>query len=371
MSVRDLSAVILSAGFSSRMGDFKPLLPLGPHTVVDQVVRTCRDAGIEDVLVVLGHNREAMRSHLQPSGVTLVDNPDFETGMFSSVQAGVSRLSPQSKGFFMMPVDIPLVRPWTIKLLGQALVNSNADVIFPCFQGRRGHPPLIRQKIVPEIVRADRALTLRDILGRCQADTLEVPDRNILFDIDVMDDYRELRIRWERMDIPTREECEVICRSFGCSDDDVQAHCETVAAVAGRIGQALNDAGEHLDLNLIEAAALVHDMAKTKQNHAAVAGEWLSDMGFHRVGEIVAGHTDLDVQDDATIGEAEVVYLADKFVRGEIVETLESRFQAALTEHGHDPEIRQRIEARRKRAEKSKTRLESRLNRSLYDVILK
>ena len=369
MVMRNLSAVILAAGFSSRMGEFKPLLPLGPNAVVDQVIGIFREAGVEDILVVIGHNIDAMRSHLQAAGVTLVENPDFETGMFSSVKAGVSRLNTASQGFFMLPVDIPLVRAGTIRRLGQALTETNADVVYPCFQGRRGHPPLIRRNIVAEIRQAGPDFTLRDILSRCTAEFLETPDRNILFDIDTMDDYRELQRRWTQKDIPTKEECDVFFKSYGPINMEVRNHCEAVALVACRIGRALNNVGENLDMDLIHSAALLHDIAKASPDHAAIAGNLLTEMGFRRVGDIVAGHMDLDVPEDAPISEAEVLYLADKCVRGVSVETIENRYQEAMLQYGRNQDVRQHIEDRRRRAEKSKDRLEQKLNQSLYDVI--
>jgi hypothetical protein len=306
---------------------------------------------------------------LRDAGVTLVENPDFETGMFSSVKAGLSRLDVESQGFFMLPVDIPLVRAATIRSIGQAMTDTSADVVFPCFQGRRGHPPLILRGIVRKILQAGPDSTLRDILSHCRAEKLEVPDRNVLFDIDTMDDYHELQNRWTQRDIPTPEERDVIYKSIGPITPEVRNHCQTVADVAGRIGRALNESGENLNLDLIKASALLHDIAKSRPNHAVLAGKWLTDMGFARVGDIVARHMDLDVPEGAPISEAEVIYLADKCVPGDMVEPLENRFQAALMEHGRDPDVRRRIEDRRKRAEKSKKRVEQKLNQSLYDVV--
>ena len=74
-------------------------------------------------------------------------NEQFDRGMFSSVQAGVRALSPDSDAFFMLPVDICLVRPQTIKKLLEAYYGGKGKIVFPTFRGRRGHPPLVERRL--------------------------------------------------------------------------------------------------------------------------------------------------------------------------------------------------------------------------------
>ena len=79
-------ACILAAGFSSRMGSFKPLLPLGDKTVIERAIAVSKEAGIEDIVVVTGYNREALLPVLEKEGVEEVFNWHFEEGMFTSIQ---------------------------------------------------------------------------------------------------------------------------------------------------------------------------------------------------------------------------------------------------------------------------------------------
>ena len=103
-------AIVLAAGFSSRMGAFKPLLPFGERTLVDHVVTNLRAAGVERIHVVTGFQADALAPELTRLGVTRAHNPDFAAGMFSSVQAGVASLPADADAFLLAPVDVPLLR---------------------------------------------------------------------------------------------------------------------------------------------------------------------------------------------------------------------------------------------------------------------
>ena len=138
------SAVILAAGLSSRLGRFKPLAALGGVTLIERAVNLFRSAGVRDITVVIGHRADELRPILADLRVKSADNPDYESGMFSSVRRGVESLNGQSQAFFVLPVDIPLVRPATVRALTQAFGRQpQAKIFYPVFGDQRGHPPLI------------------------------------------------------------------------------------------------------------------------------------------------------------------------------------------------------------------------------------
>ena len=132
------SAIILAAGFSRRMGQFKPLMPLGEQTLLQWVVRLYRTAGVTDIRVVAGHAAQRIRRALAGRSVHIVDNPHPARGMFASIQAGVRSLEPGTLSFFVHPVDIPLVRPHTVSRLIHRAGNLPAQVVYPVFAGHRG-----------------------------------------------------------------------------------------------------------------------------------------------------------------------------------------------------------------------------------------
>ena len=197
---RPYAAIILAAGYSSRMGRIKALLPLGETTVLERVIRLFRRAGVADVCVVVGHGREQLAPLASAAGARVVVNPDFSRGMFTSIQAGVAGLPPAIRGFFVQPVDIPLVEPETVRALIRAQAQGPGRVIHPCYQGRRGHPPLVPMSLGPRILEWNRDGGLRAVLAEYagNAVNLDVPDEHVVFDMDTPEDYQEMLARHRR-----------------------------------------------------------------------------------------------------------------------------------------------------------------------------
>ena len=185
------SALILCAGRSSRMGAFKPLLPLGEETLIERAIRLFREAGVADVTAVLGHRGECVLPILERHGVRPVLNDRYDEGMFSSLRAGVGSLNRSRRAFFLLPVDIPFVRPETLLFLMDAFREGETDVCRPCSRGRYGHPPLIASALIPAIEEFDGRGGLRALLARYRGRTADVAveDPGILLDVDTHDDY--------------------------------------------------------------------------------------------------------------------------------------------------------------------------------------
>ncbi len=189
-----VAALILAAGYSSRLGALKPLQPLGSSTFLEEAVLRFRGAGVDDIRVVTGHRAEELAPLVSRLGVRAVFNPDYGQGMFASVRAGVRSLESGTPAFFLLPVDIPLVKPHTLMALREARNQSGALIVYPCFQGQRGHPPLISSGCVVNLPRECPG-GLRAFLSRLGAAALdlEVADEAILWDCDTPEDYHRLQ----------------------------------------------------------------------------------------------------------------------------------------------------------------------------------
>jgi molybdenum cofactor cytidylyltransferase len=118
--------------------------------------------------------------------------------MFSSVQAGVKALSPDSHAFFVLPVDISMVRPRTIKDLLEAYRSGKSKMVFPMFLGNRGHPPLVGASYRNEILSYSGAEGLRAVFRNHENEwvQVEVADEMILLDLDTPADYEALLARF-------------------------------------------------------------------------------------------------------------------------------------------------------------------------------
>lgn len=372
MSTGQGAAIILAAGLSSRSDGFKPLLPLGEGTIVDRVISIFQRNDVE-VYLVVGYRQSEVKAAAGHRHVNIIENPDYAEGMFTSVKAGMRALHPGHEYFFVMPVDIPLVRQATIARLISEAGQYPDRIIYPVFGGRRGHPPLIPVSLVPDILGWNAGGGLKAALsgGGTSAREVTVPDENILFDVDTRDDYRELLERFARNHIPTDAECVTILDEICRVAPDIRQHSLKVADIALLISRALNDSGHRTDIDAVRAAAMLHDIAKGQPEHDAVGGRILESMGFGSIGGIVAVHTDLPGRDADIPLESKIIFLADKFVDGTALVSIEARYRAANDRFATSPEIEANIATRKARALAVKHELELQVGYPLEKLILK
>ena len=366
---KTIGAVILAAGYASRMGTPKSLLPLGRSTAVEEAITRFRKAGIEQVSVVVGYQAERITPLLDHLGVAWVLNEQYERGMLSSVLTGVRSLESRVEAFFLLPVDIPLVKPTTIRMLSTAYGNGHSWVIYPCFQGERGHPPLIATACLPKDLSFDHPGGLRAFLLQYEhmARDIEVVDQAILMDCDTPADYEKMKAYAGREDIPTERECEALWDHFGVPEK-VIAHSRVVAQLARLLAIHLNRAGLDLNLDLIVAAGYLHDLAKGGPDHAVKGARMLADMGFSRVGELVASHMDIRPP-RGSLNEAALLYLADKCVDGDQLTPFEHRFKRTLAKYAGQPEALKAVEKRLGNARLIQRSLEKVLGQPLEHLI--
>jgi CTP:molybdopterin cytidylyltransferase MocA len=186
------AVIILAAGFSSRMGTDKALLDLGGKPVLERIVSSYQVAGVEQIIVVTGQNHAALGQ--LPLQATLLQNPVPENGMFSSIQCGIAALAPVVDAFFVHPVDTPLVSPATLTSLIAALQQHPAvDGVIPTFCGKRGHPPLLRVRLLPELLQADGAGGLRSLYQGWQMLELACDDQAVILDMNTPEQYALLK----------------------------------------------------------------------------------------------------------------------------------------------------------------------------------
>lgn len=348
----DIGAIVLAGGFSLRMGRFKPLLPLGDRCVIERVVHLFQHTGIEDILVVVGHRGDEIRRAVARLNVVCVENPDFAEGMLTSVRAGIRALSERCRAFFIHPADIPMVRRQTVKRLADAGEASSAAVLYPTFNGRRGHPTLIRSRLGPQILKWPGAGGLRCFLQGHDDESLELPvaDEAVLLDLDTAGDYSRMLARLAGEGLPTEAECRVLMNNLHTLPAAVAAHCRAVAAVARCLAESLRTAGLEIDVALVHTAALLHDIARTGKDHARAGASLLRDHGFVRLAPIVEAHMELEVDPGRPLDEIQVVFLADKLVVGDQVADLEQRFARKMEKYGLNPAAAAAIASHRETA---------------------
>ncbi len=369
MATREgIAALLLAGGYSSRMRRFKPLLPLGGSTVLGRAIDTFRMAGVRDLTVVVGHRGDELRPVIERMGARCVVNAGFAAGMYSSLVAGIRSLRTCVAACFVLPADMPAVRSRTVALLAKAHGRTGAGVLYPTFRGRRGHPPLLSSSVFPAITSGTGEGGLRHLLAHWEprAREVSVVDEGILIDVDTPEDYAFAAHVLHDRAIPTVGECEAILQRARVPDAVVR-HGRCVSRVARRLAVVLGEVGVRLDLGLVVAGALLHDVARLRPDHARVGARRLERLGFARVASVVASHMDLAFGADAALDEAAIVYLADKLVSGDRVVSLAERFQRANAD-AQGTDATRAVEARWKAAQAVAREVERVLGCELREV---
>jgi nicotine blue oxidoreductase len=186
-----ISAIVLAAGASSRMGSPKALLPIRGRPAVEVVVATLRAGGADDLIVVVGRHAAEIRAGADLAGVRVVDNARWETGRTSSIQAGLAALAPDAEAALLALVDMPLVRPDTVRAL-VASPRGDAEVVVPVHGGRRGHPIVLARTLFARIAALGPDEPLHTIIRAARALEVPVDDPGVLTDFDRPEDVRPL-----------------------------------------------------------------------------------------------------------------------------------------------------------------------------------
>lgn len=181
----EYDCIVLAAGASNRMADWKLLLPWGESTILEaslnHALRTCGR-----VILVTGFRADELVSRFKGrSKIHIVHNQEYSRGMFSSIQRGAAAVS--TERFFVTHGDMPLIPPEVFFRLAE---TGSADVCRPVFKGTPGHPVLIHKKVIPAILNAPASFTMAEVVSEFSMEKMEMPFPGVVLDIDTPSDYR-------------------------------------------------------------------------------------------------------------------------------------------------------------------------------------
>jgi molybdenum cofactor cytidylyltransferase len=188
-----VSAILLAAGESRRMGTLNKLaLPVGRVPLIRRTARTLLASGLQDVVVVLGHEAQAMRGLLEGLPLRLVENPRYREGQMSSVHCGLAALSDPCDGVMICLADQPLLTPADIDTLIEAFAHcAPGGILVPTFEGRRGNPVVLDYAQRAAILAGERNLGCRHLIERLpeRVTCWVMPDDHVVSDLDTPADY--------------------------------------------------------------------------------------------------------------------------------------------------------------------------------------
>jgi probable selenium-dependent hydroxylase accessory protein YqeC len=193
---RRVTAVVLAAGESRRMGRTKQLLPWGDATVLGQTLRNVQGSAVHDLVVVTGHEAQKVAAVATAAGVQTVYNPAYAAGeMLSSLQTAVRRLPANRAAVLVVLADQPLIDPDTIDRILLAYWQGKGQLVAPVYRGQRGNPVLIDRAYFGALLALPRGAAPRDLLRQYETrlHLVEVPADTILHDLDSPEDYTHWR----------------------------------------------------------------------------------------------------------------------------------------------------------------------------------
>ena len=186
-----VSAILLAAGESQRMGRPKLLLPFGSSTILGQTIDNLLGSKVDEVIVVLGARAQEMKKIVAGRRVKVAFNPDYHQGMSTSIIAGLKRVNSKVQRVMVALADQPLIDKDTYNRLIEKSLSCDNSIVVPAYQTKRGNPIIFPIKYQEELLGLEGDVGGREILKKHPDDMLEVAvdSESVKIDINTLDDY--------------------------------------------------------------------------------------------------------------------------------------------------------------------------------------
>ena len=190
-----VSAVLTAAGESTRMGRPKPLLPWRGTTLIEYQVDALLQAGISQIVVVLGHESAAVARFVDERSTRRVVNESYRNGRTGSIKTGLAAVDTDADAVLFLGVDQPRT-PDLIRQIVEAHTQRNALITSPRYQGRGGHPLVFSISLREELAStSEENQGVREVFRRHhdEVNEVEIDDPMVRLDLNTPDDYEKAR----------------------------------------------------------------------------------------------------------------------------------------------------------------------------------
>ncbi len=190
-----ISAILLGAGESKRMGFDKLSLPWGKKTVFEQCFKTLLRSRVREVVIVRSLRNKGVRNSFYGKKIKIVTNPHPVGGMSTSIRKGLQAICPGSDGILIALGDQPFLKTRTIDALIRVFDREKERIIVPSFQGRTGHPVIFHKAYKKELMNLKGDAGGRSIIERHREDVrvVRVKSIGVVKDVDTWQDYEDGR----------------------------------------------------------------------------------------------------------------------------------------------------------------------------------
>lgn len=407
---RTICALVLSAGYSTRMGgEAKALKKIKGKSLLERISSAFKEAGVEDIITVIGHKASTVQDEATRLGLGSIYNDSFDKGMFSSIKAGIKSIRGKAQALFLSPVDAALFSPYTVEMMLSKHRKNPDKIIIPEFLTKTGHPALIPLKYWEEILNWDKGGGLRayyaDLMGEKEfkiknsPDFLFLPisDEGILCDTDTPEELREaeafLSDTCDRRQPSLKEAWDFILNAdIGY---DKKLHCRMVGIMSARFAEKLVAKGVACSLAVATLAGLLHDSFRFEREHAYYAYEEFMKRGWKETAYAVGTHTslpreilkyigssrtddfflsppwppDFETDEEKLINTCLCVFMADKFVQDDQIVTVDERFWRIKDYFRTNPSTIRGISNRRAIASEVKSYLSEKIGEDLFSIV--
>lgn len=182
-----IECLIPAAGLSSRMNDWKLMLPYKNKYILDVSIENALSFCTKVILIVGYRHEELIARYKTDKRIKIVINQDYKNGMFSSIQAGVQHVT--GTHFFIAHGDMPCIQPQTYQTLWQ---QRNSGTTFPGTSNKTGHPVLINSSLISPIISSPHTSSMKVILKQHEINYLALADKGIYLDVDTPEAYQAL-----------------------------------------------------------------------------------------------------------------------------------------------------------------------------------
>ncbi len=195
-----ISAVILAAGESRRMGKPKLLLPWGDKTIIETIIKTVLQSEVKHIVVVLGSEKDKIRSQISNYPVIITENQEYQKGMLTSIQCGLRAVPDGTDAVMVLLGDQPMINGPVIDQLADTFRHTDKGILIAVHKGKRGHPIIINTKYKRDIEQLGTENSMHDFTRKFASEILEVETgtTEVLKDIDTPEAYHK-EIKYRRL----------------------------------------------------------------------------------------------------------------------------------------------------------------------------